>query len=268
MMNIYSLGKDLTSSQKKDLKNQYPFVKWGHFSDETTHHEYTFFLEVDIHNNMIEALNFEIIDLLLKQNAKSHLEIIIIRFQTVDILTHSQLLKYMQLLQKKISKQKLSLWIYPKEDQPYPLFLKLFKHTKATHISLVFDPTFVKINKGSVLSQYKALSKYIGCVVAHDISTKYDPELIGYGQADLIKLFKLMIKNNYKGDILCQPEYSKYIERLHKKSQGVFRFLRQKELKSYQLIKERLKIDEKKDVELIDIYQNQLDVLSIIFNLS
>ncbi len=34
-MNIYSLGKDLTSSQKKDLKNQYPFVKWGHFSDET-----------------------------------------------------------------------------------------------------------------------------------------------------------------------------------------------------------------------------------------
>ncbi len=267
-MNIYSLGKDLTSSQKKDLKNQYPFVKWGHFSDETTHHEYTFFLEVDIHNNMIETLNFEIIDLLLKQHAKSHLEIIIIRFQTVDILAHSQLLKYMQLLQKKISKQKLSLWIYPKEDQPYPLFLKLFKHTKATHISLVFDPTFVKINKGSVLSQYKALSKYIGCVVAHDISTKYDPELIGYGQADLIKLFKLMIKNNYKGDILCQPEYSKYIQRLHKKSQGVFRFLRQKELKSYQLIKERLKIDEKKDVELIDIYQNQLEVLSIIFNLS
>ena len=106
MMNIYSLGKDLTSSQKKDLKNQYPFVKWGHFSDETTHHEYTFFLEVDIHNNMIETLNFEIIDLLLKQHAKSHLEIIIIRFQTVDILTHSQLLKYMQLLQKKISKQK------------------------------------------------------------------------------------------------------------------------------------------------------------------
>ena len=267
-MNIYSLGKDLTSSQKKDLKNQYPFVKWGHFSDETTHHEYTFFLEVDIHNNMIETLNFEIIDLLLKQHAKSHLEIIIIRFQTVDILAHSQLLKYMQLLQKKISKQKLSLWIYPEEDQPYPLFLKLFKHMKAAHISLVFDPTIVKINKGSVLSQYKALSKYIGCVVAHDISTKYDPELIGYGQADLIKLFKLMIKNNYKGDILCQPEYSKYIQRLHKKSQGVFRFLRQKELKSYQLIKERLKIDEKKDVELIDIYQNQLDVLSIIFNLS
>jgi hypothetical protein len=183
---------------------------------------------------MIETLNFEIIELLLKQHAKSHLEMIIIRFQTVDILIHPQLLKYMQLLQKKLSKQKLSLWIYPKEDQPYPLFLKLFKQMKTSHIFLVFDPTFVKTNKGSVLSQYKALSRYIGCVVAHDITTKYEPELIGYGQADLIKLFKL---------------------------------LRQKELKSYQLLKERLKIDEKKDVELIDIYQNQLDVLSIIFNL-
>lgn len=100
-MNIYSLGKDLTSSQKKDLKNQYPFVKWGHFSDETTHHEYTFFLEVDIHNNMIETLNFEIIDLLLKQHAKSHLEIIIIRFQTVDILYTFSVVKIYATVTKK-----------------------------------------------------------------------------------------------------------------------------------------------------------------------
>ena len=267
-MNIYSLGKDLTSSQKIDLKKDYPFVKWGHFSYETTQHEHASFLEVDIHNHMVETLNFEIIDLLLKQHAKSQLERMIIRFQTNDIVTHPQLLKYIQLLQKKLSKQKLSLWIYPREDQPYPLFLKLFKHMKTSQISLVFDPTYVKSNKGSVLSQYKALSRYIGCVVAHDITYKFEPELIGYGHADLIKLFKLIIKNNYKGDILCQPEFSKYIERLHKKSQGVFKFLRQKELNSYQLLKERLKIDEKKDVELIDIYQNQLDVLSIIFNLS
>jgi hypothetical protein len=174
----------------------------------------------------------------------------------------------MQLLQKKLSKQKLSLWIYPREDQPYPLFLKLFKHMKTSQISLVFDPTYVKLNKGSVLSQYKALSRYIGCVVAHDITSKFEPELIGYGHADLIKLFKLIIKSNYKSDILCQPEYSKYLEKLHKKSQGVFKFMRPKETKSYQLLKERLKIDEKKDVELFDIYQNQLEVLSIIFNLS
>ena len=100
------------------------------------------------------------------------------------------------------------------------------------------------------------------------ITSKFEPELIGYGHADLIKLFKLIIKNNYKGDILCQPKYSKYLEKLHKKSQGVFKFMRQKETKSYQLLKERLKIDEKKDVELFDIYQNQLEVLSIIFNLS
>ena len=267
-MNIYSLGKDLTSSQKIDLKKDYPFVKWGHFSYETTQHEHASFLEVDIHNNMVETLNFEIIDLLLKQYAKSQLEKMIIRFQTNVILTHPQLLKYMQLLQKKLSKQKLSLWIYPREDQLYPLFLKLFKHMKTSKMSLVFDPTYVKSNKGSVLSQYKALSRYIGCIVAHDITSKFEPELIGYGHADLIKLFKLIIKNNYKGDILCQPEYSKYLEKLHKKSHGVFKFMRQKETKSYQLLKERLKIDEKKDVELFDIYQNQLEVLSIIFNLS
>ncbi len=102
---MYSLGKDLTSSQKEDLKKNYPFVKWGHFSYETTHHEHAFFSRVDIHNNMIETLNFEIIELLLKQHAKSQLEMIIIRFQTVDILIHPQLLKYMQLLQKKLSKQ-------------------------------------------------------------------------------------------------------------------------------------------------------------------
>ena len=267
-MNIYSLGKDLTSSQKKDLKKDYPFVKWGYFSYETAQHEHASFLEVDIHNNMVETLNFEIIDLLLKQYAKCQLEKMIIRFQTNVILTNPQLLKYMQLLQKKLSKQKLSLWIYPREDQPYPLFLKLFKHMKTSKISLVFDPTYVKSNKGSVLSQYKALSRYIGCIVAHDITSKFEPELIGYGHADLIKLFKLIIKNNYKGDILCQPKYSKYLEKLHKKSQGVFKFMRQKETKSYQLLKERLKIDEKKDVELFDIYQNQLEVLSIIFNLS
>ncbi len=42
-MNVYSLGKDLTSSQKEDLKKNYPFVKWGHFSYETTYHEHAFF---------------------------------------------------------------------------------------------------------------------------------------------------------------------------------------------------------------------------------
>jgi hypothetical protein len=267
-MNIYSLGKDLTPTQKKDLKDHYPIVKWGHFSYETTHNEHPCFLEVEIHLSMVESLNFEVIDLLMKQHVKSNLEILIIRLQTIDIISHPQFLKYMQTLQKKLNKQKITLWIYPKMNQPYPLFLKLFKVMKVSHVLLVFDPTYVKVNKGSVISQFKALSRYIGCVVAHDITTKNEPELIGYGQAELIKLFKLMIKNNFKGNIMCQPDYLKYLESLRKKSQGVFKFIRQKDMKSYQILKERLKIDEKKDVELIDIYQNQLDVLSIIFNLS
>ena len=76
-----------------------------------------------------------------------------------------------------------------------------------------------------------------------------------------------MIKSNYQGDLMLDLKFDTYLEKLKKNQQGFFKILHKKDIDAYQLLKKRLKIDEKKDVQLIDIFDNQYEVLSIVFNL-
>jgi succinate dehydrogenase flavin-adding protein (antitoxin of CptAB toxin-antitoxin module) len=76
-----------------------------------------------------------------------------------------------------------------------------------------------------------------------------------------------MIKSSYQGDLMLDLKFDHYLEKLKKKQLGLFKILHKKDIDAYQLLKKRLKIDEKKDVQIIDIFNNQYEVLSIIFNL-
>ena len=266
-MIVYSIGKALLEEEKKQLKKEFSFIKWGKLAQDVQTQFNIHWIELELHQKMVEDSDSKLLDVLLEQNKKQGIEIIVVRFHSVSILQSDHLNKYIVMLTKKLSKQKIKLWIYPKEDQPYKLFLSFFQKLKHPQVLLVFNPAYLQLNQASTLSSFKVFKKYIGCVVAHDITKQNHPELIGYGQASLIELFKYMIKNNYQGAFMLDPEYDQYLETLKSKQQGVFKFLRQKEIQSYQILKERLKIDEKKDVHCIDIYKNQYQVLAIIFNM-
>lgn len=266
-MNIYSIGALLKKEEKVQLKTKYQFIHWGVSSKDIQTQLKLNLIELEIHPKMIEDFDMQLLELLLNQNSKQDIKVFMIRFQSIDILKHEHIIKYMDQIAKKLHKYKIKLWIYPKEDQPYKLFVPLFQKMKSQHISLVFNPAYVYLNRASVISNYKSFKKYIGCVVAEDVISQGHPELIGYGKASLIELFKYMIKSSYQGDLMLDLKFDNYIEKLKKKQQGFFKILHKKDIDAYQLLKKRLKIDEKKDVQLIDIFDNQYEVLSIIFNL-
>lgn len=266
-MNIYSLGALLKEEEKIQLKSKYQVIHWGVSSKDIQTQLKINWIELEIHPKMIEDFDMQVLDLLLSQNSKQDVKIFMIRFQSIDILQHEHMIKYVDQIAKKLHKYKIQLWIYPKEDQSYKLFVPLFQKIKSQQISLVFNPSYVYLNRASVISSYKIFKKYIGCVVAEDVISKGYPELIGYGKASLIELFKYMIKSNYQGDLMLDIKFDTYLEKLKKNQQGFFKILHKKDIDAYQLLKKRLKIDEKKDVQLIDIFDNQYEVLSIVFNL-
>lgn len=266
-MNIFSIGHGLEDLEIKNLSVKYPFIQWGVLSQNIQKDYQITYIELEIHEKMIEDLDLAIIELLIQQNAKQTLKALMIRFQSIQLLSHQNMISFLEILSKKVSKLKVKILVYPKPDQPYQLYLSLFQKIKNNQAKLVFNPSYVYMNKQSVLSNYKALKKYIGCVVAEDINHQNNPELIGYGKASLIELFKYMIKHQYQEDILIDPPFQTYLESLKKKKQGMFKLLHKKDIDIYQLLKTRLKIDEKKDIQILDIYDNQIEVLSIIFNL-
>lgn len=266
-MNVYSTAKYLTDEEKNQLKKEFPLIKWGILSQDVQTQLKIHWIELELYQKMVEDNDTQLLDLLIEQNKKQDIEVIVLRFHSVSLIQHDNVFNYLLNLTKKLSKRKIKIWIYPKEDQQYKLFLPIFQKIKNPQVLLVFNPAYLQLNLASILSSFKVFKKYIGCVVAHDITKQKDPELIGYGQSSLISLFKYMIKNHYQDALMLDPQYFLYLETLKKKQQGVFKFMRQKDIQTYQILKERLKIDEKKDVQLIDIYHNQYEVLSIIFNL-
>ena len=265
-MNIFSITSSLKDEEKHQLKNKYQFIDWGISSHDIQTQLKINLIEFEIHSKMVEDFDLQLLELLLTQHSKQEIKVFMIRFQSIQIFNHENMIKYINLVVKRLNKSKIKLWIYPKEDQPYKMFVQLFQKLK-TQVFLVFNPVYVYLNRASVLSNYKAFKKYIGCVVAEDVTAQKHPELIGYGQASLIELFKYMIKSNYQGEIILDLKFDNYLDKLKKKQQGFFKLLHKKDIDAYQLLKNRLKIDEKKDVQLIDIFDNQLEVLSIIFNL-
>jgi hypothetical protein len=266
-MSVYSIAALLKEEEKVQLKTKYPFIHWGVTSKDIQTQLNIHLIELDIHPKMIDDLDMQLIELLLDQNSKQEIKVLMIRFQSIDLLKHEHIIKYIDQIAKRLNKNKIKLWIYPKQDQNYQQFVPLFQKMKSQHVSLVFNPAYVYLHRASVISSYKAFKKYIGCVVAEDVTTQNHPELIGYGQASLIELFKYMIKSSYQGDFMLDLKFDHYLEKLKKKQLGFFKILHKKDMDAYQLLKKRLKIDEKKDVQMIDIFDNQFEVLSIIFNL-
>ena len=266
-MNILSLGNGLDIHDKKELQKKYPFLKWGLSSIDSHIDLRKHFISLEIHQKMVEDLDMTLIDLIMQQQSKEPIEVLLIQFQSLETIKHENALKFLEGLSKKLHKQKIKLWIYPKNHQPYKDFLVLFKKMKLSTVSLVFNPSDVFLQKTSIISLYKVLKQYIGCVVAEDITPQKHPELIGYGQASIIPLFKQMIKDRYQGSLFIDPKFESYLDTLKHKQQGFFKFLHKKDIDHYQVLKTRLKVDEKKDITMLDVYDNQLETLSIIFNL-
>jgi hypothetical protein len=167
---------------------------------------------------------------------------------------------------KLLSKYKLKLLIEP-SSQAYKDLTYILKAFKPTHLQFVFRPVHIYKTKGSALSLYRIFKSHIQLVASEDITKDQFPALIGYGEADVIALFKLLVKDAYQGDILLEPNFEEYLRKLSKNQDSFWRFFFKKHIQTYEVLKKQMRLTEKKDINIFDIYLNQLDVLIIIFRL-
>lgn len=167
---------------------------------------------------------------------------------------------------KIASKYKIKIVIEP-SSQAFKELTYILKAFKSTHLQFVFNPVHIHKTKGSVLSLYRVFKTHIQLVVAEDTTKDHNPALIGYGDTRVIALFKLLVKDSYQGDVLLEPKFDDFLRKLLKKQGSFWKFLFKKDIQSFDLLKKQMRLTEKKDINLFDIYLNQFDVLLIIFRL-
>lgn len=167
---------------------------------------------------------------------------------------------------KIASKYKVKIVIEP-SSQAYKELAYILKEFKPTHLQFVFSPVHIHKTKGSVLSLYRIFKSHIQLVVSEDMTKDSLPALIGYGETNVIALFKLLVKDSYQGDILLDPNFGNYLSKLSKKQESFWKFFFKKDIQSFETLKKQMRLTEKKDINLFDIYLNQLEVLIIIFRL-
>lgn len=171
------------------------------------------------------------------------------------------------MLIKMTSRHKAMTIIEP-TTQAYKSLMYIIKPFKTSQLGVVYSPSHTVKTNGSTLGVYRLLKKYITHFVCHDITKDKNPALIGYGNTQMIALFKRLKKDGYKGDFILDPPFEQVLALLNKRNKGLFKIFRKKELSKYEQLKKIMNVNrQEKDINLYDIYQHQYDVLNTIFRL-
>lgn len=138
------------------------------------------------------------------------------------------------------------------------------KETFKLKFKIVFDPANLLKQQHSPLAFYRMFKDHIHILVAHDMKTSHRPQLIGYGDTEIINIIKRMKRDHFKGEIWLDPDFNRVIQTpkisLVEKLLPVL-------FKEKAHLKEKLSMDIKKDITSRDVYDNQIQVLNVIFKL-
>lgn len=171
------------------------------------------------------------------------------------------------MLIKMTSRHKAMTIIEP-TSQAYKSLMYIIKPFKPSQLGVVFNPSHIMKTHGSTLGQYRLLRKYITYFVCHDLTKDAKAALIGYGQTQIIALFKRLKKDGYKGDFILDPPFEQVLISANKRKKSIFKVFRKKELSKYEQLKSMMNMSsQEKDITLYDIYTHQYDVLDTIFRL-
>jgi SepF-like predicted cell division protein (DUF552 family) len=170
-------------------------------------------------------------------------------------------LYFISLLKKFYRFKKVFVWRILDMDQA--LLFEL-KNTFKLKFKIVFDPSNILKRNQSPLAFYRMYKSHIQIFVAHDITTSHRPQLIGYGDTEMLNIIKRMKRDHFDGDIWIDPDFLRIIQ---KSKIPLIETLIPSLFKEKQYLKEKLNMDIKKDITSCDVYDNQIHVLNVIFKL-
>lgn len=151
-------------------------------------------------------------------------------------------------------------------SQNYKNMINLLKPFKHENIGLVFDPAKILFDRGSILSLYRGLKKYITFVVCNDFLKRKKAALMGYGKTQILDLFKRMNENSFRGYLILDPDFIRVVKRISKRNNFITKLFNQKIKKEYLRLKKLLDLDiNRNDITIEDIYINQYELLKLVF---
>ncbi len=146
----------------------------------------------------------------------------------------------------------------------------ILKKLKSKVLSIAFDPVAIMKNNESTTTAYRVLRSHISVFFAHDANHQGEPELIGYGKTDILKIMKKLLRDRYDGLIITDHHYHSSLFTGDVEKKGFFKkiFSSEKKKKDTQLslLSRRIFPDEEtKNVTEDDILRNQIKLIQFIF---
>lgn len=146
----------------------------------------------------------------------------------------------------------------------------ILKRYSDKYLNVIFSPKHAILNNDSAISGYRILKNYSNTLLAADIDSKNNPELLGYGRVNILDLFKRMRRDNFKGNIILDNSFINFfneeeqkkvpfIKKLFKMKSEFEKYLKGYSLRIFNEVESKL-------VNIYDIYINQINVLRIVFN--
>lgn len=166
-------------------------------------------------------------------------------------------------------KYHITLLIYP-ENHRSNVLLYILKKINRKELTLIFNPKEAVFNKDSAIVGYRLLKDKFNFFVAADVDKKNNPELLGYGRVKIIEIFKRMNRDNYRGYIILDDSFCEFISENKTKKVPWYKKLFNKDNFTNYLTGYQVRIfpkEPEREINVLDIYENQIKALKIVFNL-
>lgn len=148
-------------------------------------------------------------------------------------------------------------------------YVYIFNKMKSKYLTIAFDPVTIMANGESLTTTYRLLKSYISVLFAHDANHQGEPELMGYGKTDILKILKKLERDRFNGFIVVDHQFSSEIFNIDSKKKGFFNRLfsqdKKKEKRKNELSRRIFPDEETKNVTEDDILDNQIKLLKTIF---
>jgi len=146
----------------------------------------------------------------------------------------------------------------------------ILKKMKSKHLSVAFDPVLMMMNNESATTSYRLLRNYISVVFVHDANHQGNPELLGFGKSDVLKVLKKLQRDRFDGFMMVDHHFGSTVFQDIQVKQGFFKKLfsndkKKKETQLRELSRRIFPDEETKNVTEDDIYDNQIKLIQSVF---
>ena len=199
-------------------------------------------------------------------------------FRVASIQDHSQVRNRINDYAAITDKAKRILVLERSKTETGGSFTVIANELKSKYIGVVYSPEITVKADDSISTSYRLLKSRTFFVNISDFDDKFNPQLIGYGNGELIDLFKKLKADNYQNYINLDCDFSDMIGDINRKTtpkerKGFLGFFKgesklkiTKRNKNFILFKKRLGVKPTAVVTHFMIIEHQIGILRKIFN--